>query len=191
MDNTIFNIDFTRTLPQFLKNDLKMQALAQVVSEQLQENARLIRNNIIYARIDSLPEKLLDILAYDFHVDWYDYDYPVEVKRELIKTSVKVHKKLGTKYAVETALGALHPQSKIVEWFEYGGEPFMFKVVLDVSKSRIEVDLKDITRVVSIYKRLTAHLEGIYYEFNTKACLKTLAVGKIGTYIKVKALKSL
>lgn len=164
MNNDIFNVDLTRTLPPVLKNDAKMQALSQVIAKELQENARQIKNNVIYARIDELPEKLLDVLAYDLHIDWYDYDYPVRVKRDLIKTSVRVHKKLGTVYAVETALGALHPRSEIEEWFDYGGEPFYFRIVLDVSESRVQADSGKIIRTVNIYKRLTAHLEGLYYQ---------------------------
>ena len=164
MNNDIFNVDLTRTLPPVLKNDPKMQALSQVIAKELQENARQIKNNVIYARIDELPEKLLDVLAYDLHIDWYDYDYPVQVKRDLIKTSVRVHKKLGTVYAVETALGALHPRSEIEEWFDYGGEPFYFRIVLDVSESRVQADSGKIIRTVNIYKRLTAHLEGLYYQ---------------------------
>ena len=42
-----------------------------------------------------LSEELIDILAYDMHVDWYDYSYPVDMKREIVKNSVKVHKKNG------------------------------------------------------------------------------------------------
>ena len=164
MNNDIFSMDLTRTLPPALKQDVTMRALSQAIAGELQENARLICNNIIYARIDELPEKLLDILAYDLHIDWYDYDYPVEVKRDLIKTSVKVHKKLGTVYAVETALGALHPRSEIEEWFDYGGEPFYFRIVLDVSQSRVRADSGRVIRTVKMYKRLTAHIEGLYYQ---------------------------
>ena len=34
------------------------------------------------------------------HVDWYDYSYPIEAKRNILRDSVKVHKKMGTKYAI-------------------------------------------------------------------------------------------
>ncbi|GEM_PF-221745 len=164
MNNNIFNMDLTRTLPPALRSDPNIQALSKGIAEALQENARLIKNNIIYARIDELPEKLLDVLAYDLHMDWYDYDYPIDVKRELIKTSVRVHRKLGTVYAVETALGALHPKSEIEEWFDYGGEPFYFRIILDVSESRVQADSGKIIKTVKLYKRLTAHIEGLYYQ---------------------------
>ena len=91
-DNDIYSIDFTRSLPPVLKNDPKMIALARTIAEQLQVTARQIEKNIIYARIDELDEQTLDVLAYDLHVDWYDYSYPIEVKRQTIKDSVKVHR---------------------------------------------------------------------------------------------------
>ena len=48
-------------------------------------------------RFLELDEQTLDILAYDLHVDWYDHSYPIEVKRQTIKDSVKIHRRLGTR----------------------------------------------------------------------------------------------
>ena len=117
-----------------------MTALARVIAEQLQGTVRQIGKNIIYARIDELDEQTLDVLAYDLHVDWYDYSYPIEVKRQTIRDSVRVHRRLGTKYAVETALGAVFPGTRVQEWFEYGGEPYMFKVIIGATESGVSAD---------------------------------------------------
>lgn len=167
-DTDIYTIDYTRTLPPVLQNDEKMMAAAQAIAQELQKSARKIRNNIIYARIDELPENILDLLAYDMHIDWYDYDYPVTAKQELIKTGIKVHRKLGTKYAVETAIRAIYPESRVIEWFEYGGEPFYFKVVLNAGNNNIKIDMDDMVKKINIYKRLTAHLESINIEKTKK-----------------------
>ena len=104
-----YSADFTNSLPPALKNDPDMMALAQTISAQLQTTAAEIRKNIIYARIDELDEATLDVLAYDLHVDWYDYSYPIEVKRRTIRDSIQVHRRLGTKYAVEKSLVAVYP----------------------------------------------------------------------------------
>lgn len=167
MNNTIFDIDFTRALPPTLKNDEDMLALAKVVAEELQTTAHLSRLNLIYARIDELEENLLDILAYDFHVDWYSYDYPIEAKRAVIKDSVKVHKRLGTLYAVKTALGSVYPQSEVEEWFDYNGNPFSFRVVLDVTNSKAPAEYFAIKKAVDSYKRLTAHMDDLIYQCQT------------------------
>ena len=136
-DNELHSADYTRSLPPPLKNDPTMTALARFIAEQLQGTVRQIGKNIIYARIDELDEQTLDVLAYDLHVDWYDYSYPIEVKRQTIRDSVRVHRRLGTKYAVETALGAVFPGTRVQEWFEYGGEPYMFKVIIGATESGV------------------------------------------------------
>ena len=125
----------------------------------MQGTVRQIGKNIIYARIDELDEQTLDVLAYDLHVDWYDYSYPIEVKRQTIRDSVRVHRRLGTKYAVETALGAVFPGTRVQEWFEYGGEPYMFKVIIGATESGVSADRQAaVLERVRFYKNLRSHL---------------------------------
>lgn len=162
--NKIKDADFLTTFPPALRQDESMLALGRLIAEELHITAEETRKNIIYANIEELSETWLDVLAYDLHVDWYDYDYPIEAKRAIIRDSVRVHQKLGTKAAVEMALGGIHPQSEIEEWFDYNGEPFRFRIVLDTTKSRVEADYDEIVKTVDIYKRLTAHLDGLYYQ---------------------------
>lgn len=164
MSNTVYDIDFTRALPLPLKNDENMLTLGRVIARELQENIRLARLSIIYARIDDLEEEVLDVLANDLHVDWYEDSYPIEAKREVIKNSVKVHKRLGTKYAVETALGSVFPYSEVEEWFEYGGTHHRFRIVLDMTKAKAPADYFQIVSTAKFYKRLTAHLDEVIYQ---------------------------
>ncbi|MEG2514209.1 MAG: phage tail protein I, partial [Bacteroidaceae bacterium] len=156
-----------------LKNDPKMKALAQIVSGEILKTSGSIKNNIIYARIDEISEEVLDVLAYDLHVDWYEYSYPIDVKRAIIKDSVKVHKRLGTGYAVEVALGSLHPNSEVEEWDEYKGEPFHFRIVLDTTQSRVEADYFQVVKAIEIYKRKSAHLDELIYQCNIGIQIET------------------
>ena len=163
-----------------------MIALARTIAEQLQVTARQIEKNIIYARIDELDEQTLDVLAYDLHVDWYDYSYPIEVKRQTIKDSVKVHRKLGTKYAVETALGAVYPGTKVQEWFEYEGQPHHFHIVCDVSIS-YEVKKETTIHVAAVHS-IGTRLEVYPYLAKDIAAAGTVHVAaavKAGTRLEV------
>lgn len=162
--NSLKDADFYATFPPALKKDEKMVALGRLIADELHQTVEQTKKNIIYANINELSETWLDVLAYDLHVDWYDYDYPIEAKRAIIRDSVRVHQKLGTKAAVEMALGGIHPKSEIEEWFDYGGKPYRFRIVLDTTESRIAADYDEIIKTVDIYKRLTAHLDGLYYQ---------------------------
>jgi phage tail P2-like protein len=134
--------------------------LATVIADELHNTLGMVKENIIYARIDELSEEVLDVLSYDLHVDWYDYNYPIDAKRAVIKDSIKVHMRLGTKYAVVTALGNLHPESEVEEWFQYGGNPFYFRIILDVTHSRVTASYSEIVKTINFYKSLRSKLEG-------------------------------
>ena len=99
----IYTVNFADYLPEALKQDPKTRAIAEAVTREALTVSGEIENVLINP-------------AYDMHVDWYDYSFPLKVKRDILKGSVKVHKKMGTKYAVEKALGALYPQSEVEEW---------------------------------------------------------------------------
>jgi phage tail P2-like protein len=162
-----------RTLPEVLRNDEKMLALASSVAKALAARTDEIDALGIYTRVDDLREDLLDILAYDFKVDWYGYDYGLDAKRALIKDSFRVHRRLGTRSAVETALGDLYPESKVEEWFEYGGDPFFFRVVLDVTDAKAPVQASRIERALASYKRLAARMEMLIYQHSATVSIRT------------------
>lgn len=166
--NDIYQIDFTRTFPTALQHDPKMIALAKSLAAELLTVSGHMEDVLIYSRFDQLPEELVDILAYDMHVDWYDYDMPLKVKREVVKNSVKVHKRMGTKYATETALGSIFPGAKIQEWFEYGGKPYFFRAVVGVTEDGITLaQKKQVLRGIHFYKNLRSHMDEI--EFNLES----------------------
>ncbi len=173
MSETIYESDFTKYLPKPLTHDPKMIALATAAANELLTVSGAVENVLIYSRIEDLPEELADVLAYDLHVDWYDYSYPADVKRDLLKSSVKVHKKMGTKYAIEKALSALCPENKVEEWFEYGGQPGHFRIACDVTRSRIFASYADIVRAVKMYKRLSAHMDEVVYQSHMQCEIHT------------------
>lgn len=169
----IYTVNFADYLPGALKHDPKMRAIAEAVTKEALTVSGEIENVLIYSRIDELPEELIDILAYDMHVDWCDYSFPLKVKRDILKGSVKVHKKMGTKYAVEKALGALYPQSEVEEWYQYEGQPHHFHIVCDVTENRVTASFQEIINAVMMYKRLSSHLDEVVYQAGVGITIET------------------
>lgn len=151
------------SLPAVLQNDKDMRALAASIAETLAGRVREIQSIAIYTHIDTAPEGLLDILAHDLKVDWYAPDYPLTVRRNQVKNSVKVHRILGTKGAVATALSDIYPHSTVQEWPEYDGEPYHFRVLLDVKDQIVDIPHTEIEKAVEYYKSLRSKLDEIYY----------------------------
>ena len=58
--------------PVGLRENPSVAALGDMTAEALAARDAEIDQLSLYARIDELPEALLDILAYDYKVDWWD-----------------------------------------------------------------------------------------------------------------------
>lgn len=65
-------------------------------------------------------ENLVDILAWQFHVDFYDPRKPLEFKKQLVQDSIIWHKTKGTVALVQWVLDTYWPGgATIEEWFDY------------------------------------------------------------------------
>ena len=183
--NDVCAIDLIRALPPTLANDPKMLALARTVATPLQENIELARSTLIFHHIDELEEDVLDILARDMHVDWWDDSYPIIIKRRTLKDSVRVHMRLGTKFAVQTALRNVFLHSEVEAWYEYGSTHHRFRIILDLREAAIRADLVRLRRVLTTFNRLTVHLDEIILRFPVD---KTPIITAGGTQHGVKHL---
>lgn len=168
-DHGLTKENLAGTLPPALRSDPSVVVLSEVLAELLAARPAEIDRLLIYPAIDTLDEPLLDILARDFKVDWWDPEYSLEEKRRTLKDSWRVHKTLGTKAAVEMAVSAIYPNTQVVEWWEYGGEPYHFRLHINVSDDNIESDKQ--RRVLSrldTYKNLRSHLDTINYRMTAR-----------------------
>ena len=153
--------NMVRMLPEPMKRDDGTAAMARVAAEELER--RGIESGLprLWGRFDDMAGDLLDILAEDLGLTWYDSDAPAAVKRELLKNSGQVFRRLGTKWAVENVIGTYFGEGFVREWFEYDGEPGHFRVYSpnpSVNQERLEEFLSLLERV----KRTSAKLDGIF-----------------------------
>lgn len=159
MSNGMTVENLLSALPSVLKNDKNMEALATSIASVLSVEPEQIDAIAIYPGIENASEELCDILAKDFNVEWYRYDFQLDIKRNQIQTSFYIHKRLGTKGAISKALSDIYPGSSVYEWFEYGGNPYYFRIVIDVTDQLVELSHDEIVKAVNIYKSLRSKLE--------------------------------
>lgn len=126
-----YSVDnFMNNLPFPIQKDEHLNQLAEVAARAFLALVPATEDPAIYSKIEELDEELLDILAEDLKVDWYDPNYNLEVKRRLIASNWYIHKRLGTPLAVTRLLSDIYPGSTVEEWYEYGGTPYHFRVWL-------------------------------------------------------------
>lgn len=116
-------------LPEPLRKDKTIVAIAKVLQKYIDENYSYIRRLLILPNIDDITdERLIDHLAYQFHVDFYDQYLDIDKKKELVKNSIPHHRRKGTKWAIEDLINTLFDVAWVREWFEYNGDPYMFRL---------------------------------------------------------------
>ena len=123
------NTKLVDLLPASISGDANVIAAANAIDGELQKVTALIPETVLIARIDVLPEKVLDLLAWQWHVDFYEpVGFSIDKKRAAIKNSIAWHRKKGTPWAVEQVLSTMFDSSSVEEWFDYGGEPYHFRI---------------------------------------------------------------
>ena len=79
-------------MPPNLLKDPFVKAMCDALDVQLN---KLVENNkklSIYANIDNLPEEIINYLAWQLHVDFYDENWNIKQKRDAVKISIKWHR---------------------------------------------------------------------------------------------------
>lgn len=183
------------TFPPTLVRDDDKRKLAESISDSIAELMSDTDKAAIFTRIDNLDEPLLDILAADLKVEWYDYEGTIEEKRKTIRECIDVHRYKGTKYAVETALKGVYENVRVSEWFEYGGEPYHFKVTIYDSANNDEKRSRILDKI-KYYKNLRSVLDDVVFMIGTSAEMP-IKVGiragaiykKIGSEVKMYGLE--
>ena len=126
---TIYKPKLIELLPDSVLYDPKLRASAEALSSELEKLSAATWEVLHLPRLDELHGEILDYLAEQFHLDFYEPLYLTEAeKKNLIRESIAWHRIKGTPAAVEKIAHDAFRDSEVVEWFEYGGEPYHFKI---------------------------------------------------------------
>ena len=163
MSRTIKDIIWSEIMPPAIQNDSQAKAISAAVTPQLQEISQAIEECLILSRLDQLPEAVVDLLAWQYHVDFYDEGVTLEQKCNLVRTSIDVHRHKGTPYAVQTVVSAILEHAKVEEWFEYGGEPYHFRVKLITGPISDAKTIAKLTKAINMTKNERSWLDGVEF----------------------------
>jgi phage tail P2-like protein len=161
----IKNIDISALVPDNLKGDPEIWACIQALNGEMQAVSNLCELPFYFNRIDDLTENELDHLAWQFFIlstEW-GLTTTIEQKRELLKNAFILNRLRGTRWAVERILALVNFTPQLQEWFEYGGQPYTFRLTVSefqnigLQNNQVEILL----RLISEYKSHRSHLEAL------------------------------
>lgn len=178
---------FHELLAHSIAADPTMRAVADALDGALNAATRAIPHVLLYARLArdtgfvepvpmlapltrlaeqsgglaELPAELLDLLAWQLHVEGYEAAVNARAKCELISGSLVLHRRRGTPWAVRNGLEtALRLPAQVSEWFDYGGKPYFFRARLDVSRNVWDERMAaDAIRLIFAHKNVRSWLD--------------------------------
>ena len=116
---------------KFMQDDLTTQGFCAALDTPMKSIANSIKYALLWHNYDNLSEDVLDFMALSLNIPWYDSEADIETKRHIIENSDMVYLFLGTKKAIELVFEAWGVTAYILEWFNYSGDPYHYKIVID------------------------------------------------------------
>lgn len=156
----IAQIKMIDLVPSSIKDDPAIQAAAAVLDTELRKVTAAIPTTLLLPRLDELAEDIVDSLAWQFHVDFYEPGISLSQKRKLVKNAIEAHRRKGTPHAVEEVVTAILDDAVVQEWFEYGGIPYHFRVIKINGQVTAEMYPK-LKKAIDIVKNTRSWLEGV------------------------------
>lgn len=115
-------------LPEYLSDRASVQALSFALYRAVKRLVWYCGNIGVFAVIDTAPDYVLDMLAIELNTQYYDDSLPLQAKRRLIRNTMVWYMSAGTPQAVEELVAAVFGDGEVAEWFEYGDDPYYFKI---------------------------------------------------------------
>ncbi len=147
----------------------EMLALNYVLKKYMQKLHQYRKRCSMLANITSLPDRVLDLLAIELNCQYYEESLSRKEKESIIINTLSWYKRAGTASILEEFFSTIFKNGKIVEWFEYGGEPYFFRAIIDVSDFTINKEKnKLVKQQIEAYKNKRSWLEKIFYLIKTE-----------------------
>ncbi len=127
-------------LPKILTADKEIKALQAGLEDVFAEQSSKARLTMHLPRLDELTGTMLDMLLNQYHADFFEAGMSDERKRQIIRDVIRWHRIKGTPAAVEEAARMMYRDAHVTEWYEYGGQPYWFRILQDVTADDEDTD---------------------------------------------------
>lgn len=136
MSDSLFNLGDIggsfASLPPNLQT-VENKAFYYAFDKQMAKILKLSKKPTVWTNIRMEIAKYFDYMALCIPAPYYLSEYTDEQKLNLLKSAMATNTYSGTMQAVEEILQSVYDIGSFVPWYEYGGEPYHFKIQVDVS----------------------------------------------------------
>jgi len=125
----MMDFDIKDFLPRFIMDDKNGRAMAKAIEAGLKDFLRILQGGLdTRGDVDKMPEWRLDELAWEYNIP-YDYNAEIDIKRGWIRNVYSLSRLYGTPEGIIQYMNGYFEETTLQESWEYGGEPFHFRMV--------------------------------------------------------------
>lgn len=170
---SINNLVVTDLIPQSIKNDKVVQALAAAYQNEIDQIIAKTEKIIFLPNITTIDNDVLEHLANNWGMNAEDGWGIVEIdssltrqkKEQLVQLSWELQRHKGTKYALEKIISLVGLIGKVEVWWEYGGAPYNFKITITGATNYQPWQIDLLSKLVLQYQSVRDNGE-LYVEFD-------------------------
>lgn len=126
------DIELSELIPRALKDDKFVDALIYAMNKQFQKvaDSLVFSSGIIMTSLapSDMTHEILDQIANDLGILWYDVGATLDIKKALILNSDKMYQTLGTSGAVIQLAKDYFGDGIVEEWPVYGGSAYHYRI---------------------------------------------------------------
>lgn len=179
-------VSFSTLLPPNLQ-DAQTRALGAAWDKAFRKLVDYVeRVSMTFAFVMELDEEMADHLCLSLDIKGYKADLSLQKKRLLIRSALLNYSRMGTKAALEDAVGIIHGGTSVQENWEYGGQPYFFRVAVDAGQEKVaENPVGRLLDTIMEYKNARSWLQGITVDVIEPGSVYTGALPEMGTMLVI------
>jgi phage tail P2-like protein len=158
MSKTIDDVTLLELLPPNMISGPNIIAASRAIDKQWQNLASKIKEVLTFAGMDDAVSDVLNMLAAEMNVDFYDQNLDLDKRRALIKNGYVYKYTKGTAYAVKQVVTDAFDKATVEEWFDYGGAPYHFRITTEAAMPT-EDTINQIFKAVGSVKNVRSKLD--------------------------------
>jgi phage tail P2-like protein len=180
---SLSTVSLAEILPANLVADPFVAALVPVFDEEFRLLVSDTEKISLLEDLASQPDAVLDELAWQLRVDLYDQSMDSSAKVALIASAIYWHSVKGTPHAVQRMIDIVFGLGSVVEWFDYAGAAFHFKVQVAGGQFPDAAKFANFVRLAGLVKRASAILESVDVEQSGQQAMYIGVAMHIGDHI--------
>lgn len=161
----LWDVQLTDMFPEQSTETL---CLSYAIYKIMQDIKKYTERLFLTGNIENLPEEILDYLSIEKNTPYYDSDFSIVKKRELLNNGYTWNMMAGTIQGIESLIQIIFGTGKIQEWFDFEDEekiPGQFDIKIN-NENVTEDSYVKFLRILRNAKNVSRHLRHVTVNYD-------------------------